>query len=260
MMFKMIIDIFSQNDNSGLFRGCWNPAPTRGRSKSEGGLLDKYHNMILTHILTMLTILIILMIRTSLATPPSTWPPALTMFLSSPSCSGGASRRISHIMIIMISHIMIYHDEEEMLKVISLQSGHGLDDVGQQRANPASARSGRSFLLCFGLLEWWPWECLIGNGMFRTNAWRHYHYHDLMRMISFYVRRNWKSCKRKRVERGEKRWPKLKQRWRSWSYWSDISCNYVMSWSTNYVFMFFARIMFYQVGAVLDMMREYLAR
>ena len=47
-----------------------------------------------------------------------------------------------------------YHDEEEkMLKIISLQSGHGLDDVGQQRANPASARSGRSFLLCFGLLE-----------------------------------------------------------------------------------------------------------
>ena len=155
----------------------------------------------------------ILMIRTSLATLPSTWPPAPTMFLLSPSCSGGASRRISHIMIIMISHIMIYHDEEEkMLKIISLQSGHGLDDVGQQRANPASARSGRSFLLCFGLLEWWPWECLIGNGMFRTNAWRHYHYHDLMRMISFYARRNWKSCKRKRGERGEKRWPKLKQR------------------------------------------------
>ena len=106
MMFKMIIDIFSQNDNSGLFRGCWNPAPPRGRSKSEGGLLDNYHNMImiLTHILTMSTIL---MIRTSLATLPSTLPPAPTMFLLSPSCSGGASRRISHIMIIMISHIMI---------------------------------------------------------------------------------------------------------------------------------------------------------
>ena len=104
MMFKMIIDIFSQNYNSGLFRGCWNPAPPRGRSKSEGGLLDNYHNMImiLTHILTMLTILMILMIRTSLATPPSTWPPAPTMFLSSPSCSGGASRRISHIIIIIM--------------------------------------------------------------------------------------------------------------------------------------------------------------
>ena len=104
MMFKMIIDIFSQNYNSGLFRGCWNPAPPRGRSKSEGGLLDNYHNMImiLTHILTMLTILMILMIRISLATLPFTWPPVPTMFLLSPSCSGGASRRISHI--------MIYHD------------------------------------------------------------------------------------------------------------------------------------------------------
>ena len=163
MMFKMIIDIFSQNYNSGLFRGCWNPAPPRGRSKSEGGFLDNYH------------IMIIISYPDNVDNPDdqdqlgntalhlaacTNHVPVVTLLLR-----WGFKEDFSYHDYHDFSH-HYYHDEEEkMLKIISLQSGHRLDDVGQQWANPASARSGRSFLLCFGLLEWWPWECLIGNGM-----------------------------------------------------------------------------------------------